>query len=781
MSGIKLYLVVRELQVSPERIAAFLKEHGHSESIVGTGITAEVTDEAYQLLRSHFGKRQRLTQSATDEELPENEALPVGRPTEVSSLKGKALKYLRQGISASDARFRDGQWEAIRDVVQDRETVLLVRRTGWGKSMVYFLATRLLRDQGAGPTLLISPLLALMRNQIEAANRLGIHAATINSSNTDDWDRIERKVHDGTIDVLLISPERLSNESFRHRVLNRIADRIGLFVVDEAHCISDWGHDFRPDYQRITRILQAMPSHVPVLATTATANDRVVDDVVQQIGPGVRVSRGPLARSSLRLQNITMHRPTDRMGWLAEHVPDLPGSGIIYTLTVRDAQRVADWLQSQGIAARSYSGRRKNEDREVLEQALLNNEVKALVATVALGMGFDKPDLGFVIHYQRPGSVVHYYQQVGRAGRDGNTAYGVLLHGKEDDEIIDYFIRSSFPIEANVNAVLDVLNEAQHGLKVRDIAKQVNMRYGDIRQVLKFLSVRGQSPVEKEGARWYRTPVAYSPDREKVATIKAIRRAEQQEMQRYMNHEGCLMSFLQSALDDPHASACGICAGCVGEPLIPTHVPQDVAQAAARFLRRSEMPIQPRKRWPYTDALASHGWQSTMAGSLRAEEGRALSIWGDAGWGQLVKQGKYSDGHFSDRLVDAAKTMIEQRWTLDPPPEWVTCVPSHRHPDLVPDYAKRLAQALNLPFVRCVRKTKTNQPQKQMENTEQQASNLDGVFAVDDSQVRSAPALLVDDTVDSRWTFTIVTALLKAAGAGLVYPFALAKTTPTST
>lgn len=696
----------------------------------------------------------------------------------------KSLYHLRLALDDNNATFRSGQWEAIRDVAVDRETLLLVRRTGWGKSMVYFLATRLLRDEGAGPTLLISPLLSLMRNQIEAAERIGITAETINSSNRDEWERIERDVRQGNVDVLLISPERLSNDDFRDRVLSHIADRVGLFVVDEAHCISDWGHDFRPDYQRITRILQALPSNVPVLATTATANDRVVDDVAEQIGPGVTVSRGPLARASLRLQNIKMQSPADRMAWLAEHVPNISGSGIIYALTVRDARRIAEWLQLQGINARSYSGRRDTEERRELERALLDNEVKALVATVALGMGFDKPDLGFVIHYQRPGSVVHYYQQVGRAGRDGNTAYGILLHGTEDDEIIDYFIRSSFPAERHVQDVLGALEEADGGLKVRHIEKSVNLRKSEIRKVLKLLSVRDQSPVEKNNKRWYRTPVPYTYDREKVEAIKQIRRNEQREMQEYMEHDGCLMAFLQRALDDPHAERCGICTSCVGEPLVSESVPDGLAVRALRFLRRSEIPIQPRKQWPWTDAFPTYEWENqgiAMDEQLQAEEGRALSIWGDTGWGELVQKGKYQDGRFSERLVGAGEQMITRRWEPEPFPEWVTCVPSNDNPDLVPEYARRLAESLDLEFIPCVRKVADNRPQKEMENTEQQTRNLDGVFDVADRQVRSDPVLLVDDTVDSRWTLTVVAALLKEAEAGPVYPFALAKTTPTST
>ena len=619
-----------------------------------------------------------------------------------------------------------------------------------------------------------------MRNQIEAAERIGVRAVTINSTNRDDWALVEHELRQDAIDVLLISPERLSNEGFRETVFAAISDRVGLFVVDEAHCISDWGHDFRPDYLRITRVLQAMPENVPVLATTATANDRVVEDVATQIGTDVTVSRGPLARASLRLQNIPMGSPTDRMAWLAEQVPQFEGSGIIYTLTIRDAQRVAEWLQLRGVNARAYSGKHGTEEREELEQALLNNKIKALVATVALGMGFDKPDLSFVVHYQRPGSVVHYYQQVGRAGRDGDDAYGILLHGHEDDDIIDFFIRNAFPAEGHVDAVLEALDDAENGLMLRQLERAVNLRSSDLNQVLKLLSVRAPAPVVKRGSKWYRTPVPYAPDREKVQRLLQIRRQEQGEMRQYMEHGGCLMEFLQRALDDPNAAPCGRCASCVGAPLVATTVTDGVAQEAAAFLRRSEVPIEPRKQWPYEDTLPTYGWRGRMDHRHRAEEGRALSIWGDAGWGQLVKHGKNVAGRFDDRLVLAARDMIQDRWAPDPAPAWVTCVPSQNHPELVPDYARRLAGALGLPFVECVSKVATNSPQKTMENSYQQTQNLDGVFAVDADRVANSPVLLVDDTVDSKWTLTIVSALLREHGSGSVFPVALAQTTPSS-
>jgi len=418
-----------------------------------------------------------------------------------NELRNRVKHLLRVSIDDPHVEFRNDQWEAIEALTQRRERILLVKRTGWGKSVVYFLATRVLRDRGSGPTLLISPLLALMRNQILAAKRIGIRAATINSSNRESWDQVKRELLADRVDVLLISPERLANEDFREDWLLPIASKIGLFVVDEAHCISDWGHDFRPDYLRVVRVLQALPRNVPVLATTATANDRVVEDVAQQLGPRLSVMRGALARDSLRLQNIHLPSKAERMAWLVENVPALPGSGVIYTLTIRDAQRLANFLQSEHIDAHPYWGGLEGEQRERLENRLLMNEVKALVATTAFGMGYDKPDLGFVIHFQRPSSVVHYYQQVGRAGRAVEEAYGILLSGDEDQEITDYFIRTAFPPAANVEEVLSVLQEAEEGLSIPMMLRHLNLRYSQVEKVLKILAVQSPAPVSKRRSR----------------------------------------------------------------------------------------------------------------------------------------------------------------------------------------------------------------------------------------------------------------------------------------
>jgi ATP-dependent DNA helicase RecQ len=685
-------------------------------------------------------------------------------------MRPQALKLLRQALGNADAEFRDGQFEAIVALVQRHARLLVVQRTGWGKSLVYFLATRFLRDQGAGCTLLISPLLSLMRNQIAAARKIGVRAETINSTNEADWARVERGLQRNEFEVLVISPERLLNDDFVNRVLP-IASRLGLFVVDEAHCMSDWGHDFRPAYRRIVRILRALPRNIPVLATTATANNRVVVDIAEQLGPNLEVQPGPLARTSLNLQNIYLRSQAERMAWLANVLPDLPGSGIVYTLTKRDSERLARWLRSQGIDAEPYHSEMEAEQRETLEDRLLNNEVKVLVATVALGMGFDKPDLGFVIHFQRPSSVVHYYQQVGRAGRAIDDAHGILLNGEEDDAIADYFVRTAFPTPQDVDQLLAAMRAANGALTVSKLQQRVNLPEGKIKKILKFLVLESPAPIQKIGVDYVLNPVRWQMPVDRINRVTNLRREELEQMKVYMASRDCLMQFLAEALNDPSAGPCGKCANCTGE-LLPEGYPDDLAQAAVEFLDRLETPVKPREKWPA--GLSDQEMRGNIAGEQRAQEGRVLCRWGDPGFGEVVRRGKQLDHRFDDRLVDAAARLIRDRWKPDPAPTWITCVPSRRHRTLVPDFAGRLARRLGLPFIECVRKVRDTEPQKTRSNSFQQAHNLLGAFAIDRSTVRPEPVLLVDDMVDSRWTFTVLTVLLRKAGSGPVYPFALA-------
>ena len=674
-------------------------------------------------------------------------------------------RWLLQQMLGTGADFRAGQWEAIRAIVLHRQKVLVVQRTGWGKSLVYFLATKLLRDRHAGPTLLISPLLSLIRNQIEMARKIGIYSASINSDNRDEWKQVEAQLVANQVDVLLISPERLNNEGFVGEVLPRIQGRIGLFVVDEAHCISDWGHDFRPDYRRIARVLQALPRGVPVLGTTATANDRVVADVLSQMGKDVHIQRGPLARASLCLQNIQLRDQSERLAWLAEWLPRLPGRGVVYCLTVADTERVAAWLRARDINVNAYSADSAPEDRIVLERDLVENRVKGLIATVALGMGFDKPDLGFVVHYQRPGSVVAYYQQVGRAGRAIENALGVLLSGREDDEIQNYFIESAFPPVHVMQRVVEEL-ESSGGLTLRALAARVNIRQKVLEQALKLLQIDGA--VARERGTYYRTPNAWHPDVTRIELVTEQRRTELAQMQEYVTHQGCLMEFLARALDDPTAAPCGRCANCTGRGL-PASVQPGLIAEAERFLKRSHLRLEPRRQWP---AGAFPDLSVNIPAAERCEVGCALCVYGDAGWGHEVKRGKYLDGRFSDKLVEAAAEAVRE-WNPTPPPAWVTAIPSLRHPELVPDFATRLAKRLGLPFRPVLSKIREMPPQKEMQNSAFQARNVMSALKVT-MPCSDQALLLVDDVVDSRWTMTVAGWLLRQNGSGPVFPFALA-------
>lgn len=689
-----------------------------------------------------------------------------------------AERLLKVAIGNAAAAFRDGQWEAIDALVNQRKKMLVVQRTGWGKSSVYFISTRILRDRGLGPTIIISPLLALMRNQIEAAGRLGIRAVTINSTNTHEWDLARQAVLADQVDCLLISPERLSNEGFMETILQPIADRIGLMVIDEAHCISDWGHDFRPDYRRIVNILRFLPANTPVLGTTATASDRVVRDIQAQFGD-IQIVRGTLTRESLALQNLRMPDQASRLAWLAQTIPTLPGTGILYTLTQRDSEQVARWLRANGISAASYHSDvvhpgfdNSDHYRQHLEDELLANNIKVLVATTALGMGYDKPDLGFVIHYQAPGSIVAYYQQVGRAGRAIDYSLGLLVSGEEDEKIHAFFRRSAFPPAGQVRHLLGVL--ASHdGLTLRDLEEHSNLAHGQIEKILKLLSVENPAPLIKIGSKWYRTPVPYELDEERIAQLTLLREQEWQQVQAYLNEPGCLMAFLRSALDDPEHELCGKCANCLGKALVSGAVDSKLVHEAATFIRHAEFPIKPKKQVA-KGGFKYYGFPTNLPPQLQAEEGRVLSQWRDGGWGELAADGK-DQGHFDDALVAAMAEMIQARWQPVPKPTWLCCVPSLGHPTLVPDFARRLAAALGIPFVECVSKVRQNEPQKWQYNRFHQCRNLDGVFAVGEG-IPSGPVLLVDDMIDSGWTMTVIAALLRRAGSGPVYPLAISST-----
>jgi len=693
-------------------------------------------------------------------------------------LADEAEALLRRLVGRPDAELRDGQLAAVAALVEEGARVLVVQRTGWGKSAVYFLATALLRARGAGPTLIVSPLLALMRDQVDAARRAGLRAVTVNSANADEWSDVSAALAADEVDLLLVSPERLTNPRFRDEQLPRLAAATGLLVVDEAHCISDWGHDFRPDYRRIRDLLTTLPAGRPVLATTATANQRVVDDVVEQLGAGgapVRTVRGSLARASLRLGVLALPTADARLGWLAARLGELPGSGIVYTLTVAAAEDTAALLREAGHDVRAYTGRTDPADRLDLERALRDNEVKALVATSALGMGFDKPDLGFVVHLGAPSSPVAYYQQVGRAGRATERADVLLLPATEDRDIWAYFATASMPRRPDADAVLEALAAADRPMSTAALETVADVRRTRLELLLKVLDVDGA--VSRVSGGWVATGAGWTYDEERYARVSAARAAEAEAMLGYQRTTGCRMRFLQEQLDDPAAADCGRCDGCAGQWVDPT-VPDGAVQAAQRTLRRVGVPLDPRSQWPSGMARLGVPLSGRIGADERVEEGRAVARLTDLGWGQRVRAVLVApDGPADEALLSACVDVLAG-WGWAERPVAVVALPSRRRPQLVASVADRLATLGRLTQLGTLGLADDRDPGEPGGNSAFRLAAVHDRFTVPAAMAGAlagldGPVLLVDDLVDSRWTVTVAGRLLRTAGADAVLPFAL--------
>ncbi|MFF1956556.1 RecQ family ATP-dependent DNA helicase [Streptomyces sp. NPDC058220] len=699
------------------------------------------------------------------------------------------------GDATGAARLREDQWRAIEALVAEKRRALVVQRTGWGKSAVYFVATSLLRERGAGPTVIVSPLLALMRNQVEAAARAGIRARTINSSNAEEWDTIQDEVAGGEVDVLLVSPERLNNPDFRDQVLPRLAAATGLLVVDEAHCISDWGHDFRPDYRRLRTMLADLPAGVPVLATTATANARVTADVAEQLGTGAGtdalVLRGPLDRESLSLHVLRLPDAAHRLAWLADHLDELPGSGIIYTLTVAAAEEVTAYLRQCGHTVASYTGRTENADRQQAEDDLLANRVKALVATSALGMGFDKPDLGFVVHLGSPSSPIAYYQQVGRAGRGVEHAEVLLLPGREDEAIWQYFASVAFPPEELVRRTLDVLGQADRPLSLPAMEPLVELRRTRLETMLKVLDVDGAVRRVKGG--WTTTGQPWVYDTERYAWVARQRAAEQQAMRDYASTANCRMEFLRRQLDDEEAAPCGRCDNCAGARF-EDKVTAAALDAARGELGRPGVEVEPRKMWPTGLSAVGIDLKGRIPPGEQTFSGRALGRLSDIGWGNRLRPmlaAHAPDGPVSDDVLNAVVSVLAD-WAKGPggwasggsdaPPRpiGVVTVASRSRPQLVGSLGSRISEVGRMPLLGTVAYAPgTADARISRTNSAQRVRALHEALTVPAALAEAlaaagGPVLLVDDLSDTGWTLAVAARLLRKAGAEGVFPLVLA-------
>ncbi len=734
-----------------------------------------------------------------------------GLEDERVELRGEAETALRELVGREDAALREDQWTAVQALVADHRRALVVQRTGWGKSAVYFVATRLLRARGAGPSVIISPLLALMRDQIAAAARAGIRAVTINSANTGEWEQVHADIAAGEVDVLLCSPERLNNPAFRDTVLPQLAADAGLVVVDEAHCISDWGHDFRPDYRRIRTLLAELPSGMPVLATTATANTRVTTDVAEQLGvrrgsaaPGeagaepvdaidsdVVVLRGSLDRPSLHLGVRALPDQASRVAWLSQQLAGYAGSGIVYTLTVAAAQEVAEQLRAAGHEVRAYTGQTDPAERERLEAELKDNQVKALVATSALGMGFDKPDLAFVMHLGAPASPIAYYQQVGRAGRAVERADVVLLPGAEDRRIWDYFASMSFPGESSVRQTLAALEGgggSGQAVSTARLETAVDLRRNRLEMMLKVLDVDGA--VQRVQGGWRATGQHWTYDTDRYERVAATRRDEQDAMVDYQRTDRCRMAFLREQLDDPDLEpgwACGRCDTCGGMSL-PAAPEDDAVQQVRAGMDRPGIELTARRQWPTGMDALGVDLKGKIGPEERAETGRALARLDGLGWSVALRELFSADAEgvpVDTELPVVLRRPVEQvltewRQDLDPPVDGVVLVQSATRPQLVQHLAAGVAHILGVPVVGAVSPEAGTGPGRHDVNSAQRLAGVHRRLRLDlpEATLTGLPGksvLLVDDYTDSGWTLAVAARLLRNAGAAFVHPFALAQ------
>ena len=754
-------------------ITYFCKEDGAKWPVYDSSVQRQIVDHfntsgvdvltPVERLRNQMEKGQI---SVTFSRTPDDGVFKLFNAMSTTERRAMLESKLQQ-YYGSEAEFRDGQYEAIEGVLLGKHA-LVVQKTGWGKSLVYFLSTKVIREHSKRFTLIISPLLALMNNQIDSAAKLDMNVRTINSTNTEEWNSILEAVSRDELDAVIISPERLANEDFIRLLNSGMADHIGMFVVDEAHCISDWGHDFRPDYRRIVNILKVMPNDIPILATTATASDRVVEDIKNQLGDNVVVSRGPLLRSSIAIQTINIDSRERRMAWLAEHINELPGTGVIYCLTVNDCNSVNDWLNKNGIPSKVFTGRT---DQTLKEEAIAlfeANKIKALVATSAFGMGYDKPDIGFVIHFQKPKDVIAYYQQIGRAGREIDNAYAILLYGESDDEINNYFIENAFPTEAEMEAIVSILAR-EPGLKKSDLQRLANMTRTKIDGVLTYLEVEGA--IKSVDKNYYLTDDGWKPDLEKSQKITERRYRELEQMNIFAKTDKCYMQFLANALDDSMAHNCGKCSNCLKRDIIDIHTDSRKENDAEQFVENEVNVFVSRKQWPHKSC--SEEGRLNINNSYQVQDGMILCTHTDTKLGQMIHKQKFEDGMFDETILEASYKYLEG-FIKEKEIKNITFVPSLNYPGLLPDFTRRLADRFGLNYYEGIEKIDEGDDPGTLNNSYLQWQNANDYYDV--IEVREGNTLLVDDTFRSKWTITCCGYKLLKMGNGPVYPFVLLET-----
>jgi len=650
--------------------------------------------------------------------------------------------------------FHPGQRDIIEQLVMGKR-LLVIQRTGWGKSLCYQMASLYYPHL----TLVFSPLKALMRDQCQRCNdSYGITAGIVSSEFSQEENRATlAQAVEGQLNILFIAPERLDNADWQSSVPHM---RISMIVIDEAHCISTWGHDFRPHYQRIVRLLSALPANIPVLGLTATANARVEQDVLGQMGASTQVIRGTMWRPNLYLNVVELRGDREKLAYLAEFLPRLPGTGIIYTATKHDAEMVAAFLQQQGVQAEYYHARREEDVRQDIEQKFMANQYKVICSTNALGMGIDKPDIRFVIHYQIPASPIHYYQEIGRAGRDRKVSWCVLLFDAPDLAIQEHFIRSAKPEARCYEFVMSLLQVIPQGL--HDLMRLTGYAQNVVEHVLFDLQEQHLIERNTKESTYAAVPGLVKVDFSAYDAVREQKQRELKDMQAYAQLRACYMEYLTAYLGDAPGYTCRTCGNCRSSNFPIIKYPERIHTAAVRFLEEEYLPrIEKRggERRPEHEA----GWSLSYHGGTRV--------------GRLVRGSKYEDaGPFPLSLVMRAVEVIRTRYPLEEI-NGIVSVPPTKSGALVESFAHQVAERLELEYIPVIAKVRETYEQKSLSNWVQKKENVKAAFTVrEPEQVVGRAFLLIDDIYDSGYMLREVGRTLMQAGAKAVYPFTITRT-----
>ncbi len=649
-------------------------------------------------------------------------------------------------------RFHDNQWLVIEKLLAGQR-ILLIEKTGFGKSLCYqFTATQL-----EGTTIIFSPLIALMRDQVQKMSELGISANYISSQHTqEENDKTIEDALNGKIKIIYIHPARMENVQWLD---NSRKMKISMVVVDEAHCISTWGHDFIPSYRKIVNLVNLLPTSFPVLATTATATKRVETDITTQIGKNVLAIRGNLLRQNLNLFVIKVNTEDEKMVWLGEYIEKLQGTGLIYTGTKVASEIYSKWFEYLKINSTHYNSSIDTETKKVIELGLMNNNYKCVVSTNALGMGIDKPDIRFIIHTQMPVSPIHYYQEIGRAGRDDKQSIIILFYNPNEDNALPLsFIEGGRPSTDKYHKVITAIKNELLGL--HGIIKTTNLKQTQVNVILSDL-IAQNIIVEINDKKSKKYEYKFNAPELNTKLFEELRDAKMldfKEMLKYIETTKCRMKFLCNFLGDIREDNCGVCDNDRNK-IVKVTITKQWKDKLEDF------------RQTYFPVLEVENSKSNLI------NGVAASFYGVSNVGEVLHRCKYEKGgDFPDWLLRLTLKAFYRHFEKEKF-DIALYVPPTTSGDLVRNFAEKISNSLNIKLSHSLKKKRETQPQKIFQSGISKVDNIKDAFTIENNtEINGKNILLIDDIYDSGATIKEIGKVLSKLGALKITPLVIAKT-----